>query len=114
AAALGRTLAAAAPRVALLVMGDGSAALTESSPGYVVRGATDWQAAATKALAAADIETLMELTPMEGERFLAAGRASWQVLAGAGEGSRWSTTLRCDDAPYGVAYVVTSWKQAAA
>jgi hypothetical protein len=38
-----------------------------------------------------------------------AGRASWQVLAGAAEGGTWSARVTFDDAPYGVTYLVATW-----
>lgn len=53
------------------------------------------------ALAALDAELAAEL--------LAAGRAPWQVLAGAAEGAGLDGRLLYEDAPYGVGYFVAAW-----
>jgi hypothetical protein len=37
------------------------------------------------------------------------GRAPWQVLAGAAEGTDLGGALLYEDAPYGVGYVVATW-----
>ncbi|WP_258575177.1 class III extradiol ring-cleavage dioxygenase family protein [Streptomyces shenzhenensis] len=39
----------------------------------------------------------------------AAGRAPWQVLAGAAEDTDLVGALLYDDAPYGVCYLVAAW-----
>lgn len=114
AAALGAGLAASADRVALLVMGDGSAAMTTRAPGYVVDGASAWQAEVERMLETADVEGLAALSPTEATRFRAAGRAPWQVLAGAAADGRWQSTLLAAEAPYGVGYVVATWLREAA
>ena len=51
----GRDLAARAQRVALLVMGDGSACRTVKAPGYLDERAADFDAAAARALGDADV-----------------------------------------------------------
>ena len=111
AAVLGRALADSADRVALVVMGDGSSALSVKAPGYVVPGAQEWQNGVTQAIASADSAGLVAITPDDAERFCAAGRPAWQVLAGAAEGAAWSAELLIADDQYGVAYVVASWER---
>lgn len=123
AAELGGELAASADRVGLLVMGDGSAALSLKAPGYLVEGATEWQRGVDQALGSADIEAVAALTADDARRFSAAGRAAWQVLAGAArgggepaserQGTSWIGTLLAAEAPYGVGYTVATWEQVA-
>lgn len=106
---LGIEIAAAADRVALIAMGDGSAALTTKAPGYLVDGARGWQDAVENALATADSDTLAALSAADGTRFQAAGRPAWQVLAGAARGGSWRGSLLAAEAPYGVGYAVAAW-----
>jgi hypothetical protein len=111
AAQLGRQLAGSAERVAVVAMGDGSAALSAASPGYLVRDAEEWQKSVTDAIGHADVDRLLGLTPDDGQRFVAAGRPAWQVLSGAAQGQTWDARLLADEAPRGVAYVVATWQQ---
>jgi aromatic ring-opening dioxygenase LigB subunit len=111
-AALGERLAARAGRVALLVMGDASARRTERSPGYVDAAAVPHDDAVAAAVAAADVDALLALDPAESARLLAAGRAAWQVLAGAAGSAAWRAELLAHEAPYGVGYLVASWHRA--
>ncbi|WP_283134777.1 class III extradiol dioxygenase subunit B-like domain-containing protein [Rhizohabitans arisaemae] len=106
---LGRDLAASAGRVALLVMGDGSACLTEKSPGYLDPAARPYQEMLVRALERADADALAGLDPGEADRLLVAGRAAWQVLAGAAGGRGCRGGLHYAAAPYGVGYVVAEW-----
>jgi hypothetical protein len=105
----GRSIAASAPRVALLVMGDGSACRTLKAPGYLDPRAADFDAAAARALRAADPGGLLALDAGLAELLQAAGRAGWQVLAGAAEGAGLDGRLLYDAAPYGVGYLVAGW-----
>ncbi|MCX4769367.1 class III extradiol dioxygenase subunit B-like domain-containing protein [Streptomyces sp. NBC_01260] len=105
----GRALAARADRVALLVMGDGSACRTVKAPGYLDERATEFDAAASRALGAADTGALIALDEALGHELKAAGRAPWQVLAGAAQGVGLDGRLLYDDAPYGVGYLVAAW-----
>ncbi|WP_399084860.1 class III extradiol dioxygenase subunit B-like domain-containing protein [Streptomyces sp. BBFR2] len=106
----GRELAASAPRVALLVMGDGSACRTVKAPGYFDPRAADHDAALARALGAADTEALAALDPEEAASLQVTGRAPWQLLTGAARaGTPLRGTLRYDEAPYGVGYFVASW-----
>ncbi|MFG2596038.1 class III extradiol dioxygenase subunit B-like domain-containing protein [Streptomyces sp. NPDC048462] len=105
----GRALAARADRVALLVMGDGSACRTLKAPGYLDERATEFDAAAARALGAADTGALIALDEALACELKAAGRAPWQVLAGAAQGAGLDGRLLYDDAPYGVGYLVAAW-----
>ncbi|MCQ4082944.1 class III extradiol dioxygenase subunit B-like domain-containing protein [Streptomyces sp. RB6PN25] len=105
----GRELAASAERVALLVMGDGSARRSEKAPGYLDERAGPFDESVAAALAAADAAALATLDERLAAELLAAGRAPWQVLAGAAEGAGLSGTLLYDEAPYGVGYFVATW-----
>ncbi|MFF5703884.1 hypothetical protein ACFY7H_15465 [Streptomyces sp. NPDC012794] len=105
----GRETAARAGRVALLVMGDGSACRTLKAPGYLDERAAAFDAAAGRALGAADTAALAALDRALAAELLAAGRAPWQVLAGAAEGAGLDGRLLYEDAPYGVGYFVAAW-----
>lgn len=105
----GRELAAAADRVALLVMGDGSACRTLKAPGYLDERAAAFDAEAARALGAADVDALLGLDENLAYELKAAGRAPWQVLAGAAEGADLDGRLLYEDAPYGVGYFVAAW-----
>ncbi|WP_441250008.1 class III extradiol dioxygenase subunit B-like domain-containing protein [Kitasatospora sp. McL0602] len=111
---LGQGLAELADRVGLLVLGDGSACRSLKAPGYLDERAEAYDAAAARALGAADIEALAALDPALSAELLADGRAPWQVLAGAARGAGLTGRLGYDDAPYGVGYFVASWSAGAA
>ncbi len=106
---LGRDIAGAAERVALLVMGDASACRTLKAPGYLDDRAAGFDAAVARALAAVDIAALKALDAGLAGELLVSGRAPWQVLAGAAEEADLSGSLLYDDAPYGVGYLVATW-----
>ncbi|MFG3498157.1 class III extradiol dioxygenase subunit B-like domain-containing protein [Streptomyces sp. NPDC047928] len=107
----GRELAARAPRVALLVMGDGSACRTVKAPGYLDERAAGFDARAARSLGSADVAALAAIDADLAYELKAAGRAPWQVLAGAGEaaGESLEGRLYYEDAPYGVGYTVATW-----
>ncbi|GGT09489.1 class III extradiol dioxygenase subunit B-like domain-containing protein [Streptomyces chromofuscus] len=107
--AIGRDLAARAGRVALLVMGDASACRTLKAPGYLDERAEPFDAAAGRALGAADLAALRALDVELARQLMVSGRAPWQVLAGAATDADLTGTLLYEDAPYGVGYVVASW-----
>ncbi|MEU2059997.1 class III extradiol dioxygenase subunit B-like domain-containing protein [Streptomyces sp. NPDC013455] len=108
-AEIGRELAGRAGRVALLVMGDGSACRTLKAPGYLDERAAPFDAEAARALGAADLAALRALDPGLARELQAAGRAPWQVLAGAAESADLTGSLLYEDAPYGVCYLVATW-----
>ncbi|MFC5723698.1 class III extradiol dioxygenase subunit B-like domain-containing protein [Streptomyces gamaensis] len=107
--AAGREAAAAPGRLALLAMGDGSACRTLKAPGYLDERAAGFDADAARALGAADTAALAGVDPATARELKAAGRAPWQVLAGAAEGADLAGELLFDDAPYGVGYFVATW-----
>ncbi len=108
-AAAGRELAAGDGRLALLVMGDGSARRSARAPGAYDERAAEFDAAAARALGDADSEALAGLDAELAEELMAAGRSSWQLLGGAGENADLAGQLLYHEAPYGVAYLVASW-----
>jgi hypothetical protein len=109
---LGRELAGSAGRVALLVMGDGSAALSEKAPGYLDERARPHDESVARALEHADTAALAALDPVLSRDVQAAGRAAWQVLAGAAAGGTgFIGELLADEAPYGVGYLVAGWRR---
>ncbi|WP_189938315.1 class III extradiol dioxygenase subunit B-like domain-containing protein [Streptomyces sulfonofaciens] len=109
----GAEITAGPERVALLAMGDGSACRSLKAPGYLDARAAGFDAAAARALAAADAQALRAVDEELARQVQAAGRAPWQVLAGAAEGSAENPALKgallYDDAPYGVGYLVATW-----
>ncbi|MDI3402526.1 class III extradiol dioxygenase subunit B-like domain-containing protein [Streptomyces cavernicola] len=105
----GRELAAQSERVALLAMGDGSACRTLKAPGYLDERAAAFDAEAARALGAADLAALTSLDSELAYELKVAGRAPWQILAGAAEGANLSGALLYDEAPYGVGYLVAAW-----
>ncbi|MEU8588497.1 class III extradiol dioxygenase subunit B-like domain-containing protein [Streptomyces sp. NPDC048664] len=108
-AGIGAELAGAEGRVALLVMGDGSACRTVKAPGYLDERAAGFDAEVARALAAADTAALGALDADLAGELGACGRVPWQVLAGAAEGAGLSGALLYEDAPYGVGYLVAAW-----
>ncbi|MBT2378964.1 hypothetical protein J7E90_16800 [Streptomyces sp. ISL-111] len=105
----GRELAGRAGRVALLVMGDGSACRTLKAPGYLDERAEAFDARATEALGSADLAALDALDETLAYELKAAGRAPWQLLSGAARGAGLGGRLLYEDAPYGVGYTVAAW-----
>jgi hypothetical protein len=108
-ARLGGILAERAPRLGLLVCGDGSACRSEKAPGYFHPEAEAWDDAAVSALGSADARALIDLDPDLAKRLLATGRAPWQVLAGAAGDGVFNAHVSYAGAPYGVMYVVGTW-----
>ena len=108
-AELGSELAASADRVALLVMGDGSARDDVKAPGYVDPQAPAWDQTVHNAFQAADFPALTALDPTVADELLCTGRAPWQVLAGAATGVALRTELAALRVPFGVGYFVARW-----
>ena len=85
---LGRELADAAGRVALLAMGDGSACRAEKATEAALdERAEPYDAAVARALRDADADALAGLDPELASELQVAGRAAWQALAGAAGGT---------------------------
>jgi hypothetical protein len=108
---LGAVIAGRAPRVALLVMGDASARRARDIEGAPDPQAQDYDDQVAEALAAADARWLGRLDPALDGDLMVAGRAAWQVLAGAAAGARMCGRLLCLASPYGVTYLVASWAE---
>jgi hypothetical protein len=108
---LGEKLAALAPRVALLAMGDGPGCRARGVPGATDPAADRYDGQVTAALAAADPAALAALDPGRDQELFVAGRAAWQVLAGASAGA-FTAELRYAAAPFEVSYYVATWVRA--
>jgi hypothetical protein len=113
--ALGGRIAASAPRVALLAVGDGTARRSQSAPGYLDERAAPFDAAVERAVGDGDLPALAALDPVLAADLLATGRPAWQALAGALPADGRSTAaggLRSEvlysAAPFGVAYLVAT------
>ena len=110
---LGAQLAALAPRVAMLVMGDASARKAAGVHGAADPDAERYDAGVAGALGAADAGALARLDPGLDAELMVAGRAAWQVLAGAAAspepGQVLRGQLRFAAAPLDVSYLVASW-----
>jgi len=103
---LGRDLAGASPRVALLAVGDGSARRGVKAPGYLDERAIQFDDAVQRAVREGDMAALAGLDPDLARDLMATGRAAWQVLAGAFAGARPAAEIRYAGDPFGVAYLV--------
>jgi hypothetical protein len=110
-AALGADLVAGR-RTALLVLGDGSARRGPKAPGYVDDRARAFDGRVAAALADGDARELAAIEPGTAAELLVAGRAAWQVLAGALDGGRATGRLLHADDPFGVLYLVATWRPA--
>ena len=109
---LGEKLAALAPRVALLAMGDGPGGRARGVPGATNPDADRYDSQVTAALAAADPGALAALDPGRDQELFVAGRAAWQVLAGAASTGAFIADLRYAAAPFEVSYYVATWVRA--
>jgi hypothetical protein len=109
---LGEKLAALAPRVALLAMGDGPGCRARGVPGATDPAADRYDGQVTAALAAADPAALAALDPRRDQELFVAGRAAWQVLAGAASAGAFTAELRYAAAPFEVSYYVATWVRA--
>jgi len=109
---LGEKLAALAARVALLVMGDGPARRARAAAGAPDPGADRYDERAAGALASADAGALAGLDPGLDGPLGIAGRAAWQVLAGAAGRDAFDAELRYRGVPFEVSYLVASWRRA--
>lgn len=96
--------------IGLLVMADGSARRSLKAPGYLDPRAAPFDEAVEACLESGRLGGLAELDPALAAELLVAGRAAWQVLAGAVGGVAGSGRLRYSDDPFGVWYPVFSWR----
>jgi hypothetical protein len=113
---LGEKLAAIAPRVALLAIGDGPGRRARAAPHAADPDADRYDDQVAGALAAADPGALAALDPRQDRPLEIAGRAAWQVLAGAAADEQgqdvFDAELRYRGAPFEVSYAVASWRRA--
>ncbi len=113
---LGEKLAALAPRVALLAMGNGPARRARAAPHAADPEADRYDDQVAAALAAADPAALAALDPGQDRPLEIGGRAAWQVLAGAAGDEQsqdaFDAEPRYRGAPFEVSYVVASWRRA--
>lgn len=110
-AELGEEIAVAAPRVALLAVGDGSARRSLTAPGYLDDRAGPFDEEVARAVGEADLPAIAALDPVLAADLLAVGRPAWQALAGALAAGRRAADrpqarVLYSDAPLGVAYLV--------
>jgi hypothetical protein len=109
---LGEKLAALAPRVALLAMGDGPGRRARGVPGAADPAADRYDDQVAAALAAPSPGALAALDPQQDEDLFVAGRAAWQVLAGAAGRDDYDAVLAYAAAPFEVSYFVATWHRA--
>lgn len=108
-AKLGAELAAAGPRTALLVLGDGSARRGPKAPGAFDPRAAGFDAGVERAIRDGDLDALLAVDPALARDLMATGRPAWQVLAGALAGTGWAADVRYAGDPFGVRYLVASF-----
>ena len=105
-AKLGANLAGSGARMALLVMGDGSARRGPRAPGYLDSRAAAFDAAVERAVRSGEVGALQRLDQTLARDLMVTGRPAWQVLSGAmGPLTAAAEVPYCDD-PFGVAYLV--------
>lgn len=109
---LDETPARPGPRLGLLVMADGSARRGLKAPGYLDPRAAPYDQAIERALTGGDPSGLAMLDADLAAELLVAGRAAWQVLAGATERCRFASQVHYLGDPFGVWYPVVSWQPA--
>jgi hypothetical protein len=95
--------------VAVLAMGDGSGRRTLKAPGHLDPAAGPFDATVAAALGSGDAAALAALDPAEGDRLLAAGVPTWRAVGQVVGDRPVRATLRYDDAPFGVGYLVADW-----
>ena|SRR5258708_7202661 len=103
-------LAGTAGRVALLVMADGSTRRGLRAPGYLDERSIGFDAEVEQAVRSGQLEALLAIDPARAADLMATGRPAWQVLAGALAGRKVSSEVRYCDDPFGVAYLVASFR----
>lgn len=94
---------------AVLAMGDGSAARTDKAPLHLDPLAAPLDDAALAAIRSADLDTLRGLDLPAHDAVGATGPRVWKTLAGLITDVESSTVLSTTD-PYGVLYLVATWR----
>jgi hypothetical protein len=95
-------------RMALLVMGDGSARRSSSAPGYLDERAADFDADIVAALESGRGDAL-RVDPWLADQLLVAGAPGWNATGRLTCGQSFAADLLYDAAPYGVGYFVAVW-----
>jgi hypothetical protein len=108
---LGERIAALAPRVAVLAMGDGPGRRARGVPGAADPAADRYDEQVTAALAGPSARALAALDPAQDGDLFVAGRAAWQVLAGAAGQDDFDAALEYAAAPFEVTYYVARWRR---
>jgi len=106
---IGRMVSKRTGRIGLLVMADGSARRGLKAPGYLDRRAFLFDGRVEDALGGPHPSRLADLEPNLASDLLVAGRAAWQVLAGAFGGRTARAVKLYSDDPFGVWYPVFLW-----
>jgi hypothetical protein len=109
--ALGEKIAALAPRVAVLAMGDGPGCRARGVPGAVDPAADQYDDQVAAALAEPDPGVLAALAPKAGDDLYAFGRTAWQVTAGAAGRDDFTAALGYAGVPFEVSYFVANWRR---
>jgi hypothetical protein len=84
------------------------------APGYIDSRAEGTDARIAGALDSAEPDELTALEAELCEDLLVAGRAAWQVMAGACDGTTWRARTLYEGDPFGVSYRVVTWVRRAA
>jgi hypothetical protein len=93
-------------------MGDGPGCRARGVPGATDPAADGYDRQVAAALAAADPGALAALDPGRDQELFVAGRAAWQVLAGAASAGAFTADLRYAAAPFEVSYYAATWVRA--
>jgi len=102
------TAKAAALPTLVVVVGDGSATRTEKAPGYVQPDAASFDEAMARAINEADTPAILDVDQEQADRLWCRGIPAWQVVANAV--GQMQGTLIMESAPFGVNYLVASWR----
>jgi hypothetical protein len=103
---LGVELAEVGARLALLVMGDGSARRSLRAPGYLDSRAAAFDGEVERAVRAGELGALAGLDRTLAAELMATGRPAWQVLSGAMGSLAPAADVLYSGDPLGVAYLV--------
>jgi hypothetical protein len=106
--AVAAEVVAAAARVGLLVIADGSARRTLKAPGYFDQRAEQYDEQVHQAVATGELSALQALDPVLARELMAPGWPALQVLAAAFGVHRPQSTVHYGGAPYGVGYLVAT------
>jgi hypothetical protein len=93
-------------------MGDGPGRRARGAPGAADAAADRYDAQVAAALAAPSPGALAALDPDRDPELFIAGRAAWQVLAGAAGQDDFGAALGYAAAPFEVTYFVATWRRA--